>query len=83
MVLLLLSIAPSATIMIFSLFIPARFYREWVVERKHDRKTETLAVKWSLQKHGKPDDDGFLQSEWLLLQFGIWQHPAKSNLIHT
>lgn len=29
MVLLLISIAPSATIMIFSLFIPARFYRGW------------------------------------------------------
>lgn len=70
MVLLLLSIAPSAIIMIFSLFIPARFYREWVVERKHDRKTETLAVKWSFQKHGKPDDDGLLQSERLF--FALW-----------
>lgn len=47
---LLRSIAPSATIMTFSLFFPARFYREGgVVERKHDRKTQTAAVTWAFR----------------------------------
>lgn len=62
--LLLRSIAPSATIMIFSLFIPARFYKEGVVEKQHDRKTETVAVTWAFRSTGRePDDDGSLGAE--------------------
>lgn len=62
--LLLRSIAPSATIMIFSLFIPARFYKEGVVEKQHDRKTETVAVTWAFRSTGRePDDGGSLGAE--------------------
>lgn len=63
--LLLRSIAPSATIMIFSLFIPARFYKEGVVEKQHDRKTETVAVTWAFRSTGRePRTDLFAIKAW-------------------
>lgn len=63
--LLLRSIAPSATIMIFSLFIPARFYKEGVVEKQHDRKTETVAVTWAFRSTGRePRTDLFTIKAW-------------------
>lgn len=69
---LLRSIAPSATIMIFSLFIPARFYKE-VVERQHDRKTETVAAAAS-EARG--------QNERLCLHFAISKTLLTLQCLH-
>lgn len=63
--LLLRSIAPSATIMIFSLFIPARFYKEGGGGETTWQKNWDCGCDMGSQKHGVQT---MMMSAWELLQ---------------
>lgn len=80
---LLWSIAPSATIMIFSLFIPARFYKEgwW-----RDNMTEKLRLwLWrGLSEARRPDDANSHRAEDRLFHNDrLCLHFMNDNILQT